>query len=144
MKKYLWLLAISVVIQGCGVYGKYPQGSGGYDGSKNGGGTQTPNGGRQQAPPDDQYPTDRGSSTTQRNPQQSGRSANKDINISDIRLTNQYTIIYLTFTNNCEAGNYVDKNGKKQYSDGSNNIAWSNNSELIAANGARTFKFVKV
>ena len=61
MKKYLWLLAIAVVIQGCGVYGKYPQGSGGNGGSS-GGGNQNPNGGRQQTPT--QYPEDRSGGNT--------------------------------------------------------------------------------
>ena len=127
MKKYLWLLAISIVIQGCGVYGKYPQGSGGDDSSKTGGGTQSPNGSRQQTPTDTQYPTDRGGSTTQNTPQ-TGRSADNGITIGDIRLTNQYTILYLTFTNN---------------SNNVNNIAWAKTSDLISANGARTFKFIK-
>ena len=143
MKKYLWLLAISVVIQGCGVYGKYPQGSGGYDGSKTGGGTQNPNNGRQQTPTDDPNSTDRGSSTNQGGTQ-TGRSANDNISVGNIRLTDQYTILYLTFKNDNQAGNYQDKNGKQQYSDGVEQIAWSNTSQLIAANGARTFPFRKV
>lgn len=129
MKKYLGLLAISIILQGCGALGRYPQGSGGYDDSKSGGGTQNPNGGRQQTPTDDQYPTDRGGSSTPQNTPQTGRSANQDITVGDIRLTDQYTILYLTFTN---------------HSQNVNNIAWSNTSELIAAEGARTFRFVKV
>ena len=141
MKKYLWLLAIAVVIQGCGVYGKYPQGSGGNGGSS-GGGNQNPNGGRQQTPT--QYPEDRSGGNTNQGGPQTGRSANKDIVVGDIRLTNQYTILYLTFTNDNQAGNYTDKNGKQQYTDGVENIAWSNTSQLIAANGARTFPFQKV
>ena len=140
MKKYLWLLAISVIIQGCGVLGKYPQGSGGYGGSS-GGGNQNPNSGRQQTPT--QYPENRGGNTTQNTPQ-TGRSADKGIKIGNIRLTDQYTILYLTFTNTSKAGNYTDKNGNEVYDNGSQDIAWSNISELIAANGARTFKFVKV
>lgn len=143
MKKYLWLLAISVVIQGCGVYGKYPQGSGGYDDSKTGGGTQNPNSGRQQTPEPTQYPNDRGGSTNQ-GKTQTGRSANDNISVGNIRLTDQYTIVYLTFTNDNQAGNYRDKNGKQVYSDGIENIAWSNTSQLIAADGARTFAFQKV
>ena len=141
MKKYLWLLAISVVIQGCGALGKYPQGSGGY-GGPSGGGSQNPNGGRQQTPT--QYPEDRSGGNTNQGGSQTGRSANKDIVVGDIRLTNQYTILYLTFTNDNQAGNYTDKNGKQQYTDGIENIAWSNTSQLIAANGARTFPFQKV
>jgi OmpA-OmpF porin, OOP family len=142
MKKYLGLFILAITFQSC-MLGRYPQGSGGYDDSKSGGGSQNPNGGRQQNPPDDQYPNDRGGSTNQ-GKTQSGRSANDNITVGNIRLTDQYTIIYLTFTNDSKPGNYIDKNGQKQYSDGSNNIAWSSISELIAANGARTFRFVKV
>ena len=127
MKKYLWLLAIAVVIQGCGVYGKYPQGSGGNGGSSGGGGNQNPNGGRQQTPT--QYPDDRSGGNTNQGGSQTGRSANSDIRVGDIRLTNQYTILYLTYTNS---------------SHNTGSIAWSNTSQLIAANGARTFQFVKV
>jgi OmpA-OmpF porin, OOP family len=141
MKKYLGLLAISIILQGCGALGKYPQGSGGYDERNKDGGTQNPNGGRQQTPTDDQYPTDRGS-TSQGRPQ-SGRSADRHITVGDIRLTNQYTILYLSYFNYDKPGYYKDKQGREYYDDGSHDIAWSNTSELIAANGARTFRFVK-
>ena len=49
MKKYLGLLILAITFQSC-MLGRYPQGSGGYDGSKTGGGNQNPNGGRQQTP----------------------------------------------------------------------------------------------
>jgi OmpA-OmpF porin, OOP family len=140
MKKYLGLLFVAVALQSC-MLGRYPQGSGGYDESQNGGGSQNPNGGRQQIPQDDQYPTDRGS-TNQGRPQ-SGRSADRHITVGDIRLTDQYTILYLSYFNYDKPGNYRDQQGNQRYSDGSHNIAWSNTSELIAANGARTFRFVK-
>ena len=139
MKKIFLLLSISMLLQGCL---KYPQGSGGYD-DKQGGNTQTPSGGRQQAPEPTQYPDDRGGSTAQRNPQQSGRSANKDIKVGDIRLTDKYTILYLTYTNSDKPHDYKDEKGRQQYSDGSQDIAWSDASELISADGARNFKFVK-
>lgn len=139
MKKIFLLLSVTILLQGCL---KYPQGSGGYD-DKQGGNTQTPSGRRQQTPEPTQYPDDRGGSTTQRNPQSSGRSANKDIKVGDIRLTDKYTILYLSYTNSDKPYNYKDKNGQQQYSDGSQDIAWSNTSELISANGARTFKFIK-
>ena len=139
MKKIFLLLSVTFFLQGCL---KYPQGSGGYD-DKQGGNTQTPSGGRQQAPERTQYPEDRGSSTTKRNAQSSGRSANKDISVGEIRLTDKYTILYLSYTNSDKPYNYKDKNGQQQYSDGSQDIAWSNTSELISANGARTFKFAK-
>jgi OmpA-OmpF porin, OOP family len=140
MKKYLGLLFLAITFQSC-MIGRYPQGSGGYD-DKSGGGTQNPNGGRQQTPTDDQYPTDRGGSTSQRVPQ-TGRSADNHITVGDIRLTDQYTILYLSYVNTDKPRNYTDKQGRQQYDDGSHDIAWSNISELIAANGARTFRFIK-
>jgi OmpA-OmpF porin, OOP family len=144
MKKYLWLLAISVVFQGCGVFGKYPQGSGGYDGKNSGntGGTQNPNGNDrpqnspQQTPQPTNYPNDPQS--------RSGRSADKDLVVGNIRLTEQYTILYLTFTNSKQAGEYQDRaTGKTVYDDGTQDIAFQQSAILIAANGARTFKAVK-
>jgi OmpA-OmpF porin, OOP family len=140
MKKYLGLLFVAVALQSC-MLGRYPQGSGGYDESQNGGGTQNPNGGRQPIPQDDQYPTDRGS-TNQGRPQ-SGRSADSHIRVGDIRLTDQYTILYLSYFNYDKPGYVTDRNGNRVYDDASHRIAWSNMSELIAANGARTFRFVK-
>ena len=139
MKKYLGILAITVLLQSCGVISRYPQGSGGYEEKQGGGGNQNPNGGRQQTPTDDQYPSDRGS-TNQGGQSTGGRSADRGITVGDIRLTDQYTILYLTFTNNSRP---QYRNGQR-VNDGSNNIGWHTNAELIAANGARKFRFVKV
>ena len=143
MKRIIWLFTISILLQGC--FGTYPQGSGGYDGTDSGnkGGNQTPNGNDrpqkypQQTPQEPQsYPND---------PQErSGRSADKDLVVGNIRLTNQYTILYLTFTNKSQAREYTNKNtGKTVYDDGTQNVAFQQNAVLIAANGARTFKAVK-
>ncbi len=143
MKRIFWLFAISLLLQGC--FGKYPQGSGGYDGSNTGnsGGSQNPNGNDrpqnypQQTPQEPtNYPTEPQSRT--------GRSADKDLVVGNIRLTEQYTILYLTYTNRNQAGESRDKRtGKTVYNDGTQDIAFQQSAVLIAANGARTFRAVK-
>ena len=143
MKRIFLLLTISILLQGC--FGKYPQGSGGYDGSNTGntGGNQTSNGGdRPQSYP--QQPSQAPSNYPNDPQARSGRSADKDLVVGNIRLTEQYTILYLTFTNRSQAGEYRDKaTGKTVYSDGTQDIAFQQSAILIAANGARTFKAVK-
>ncbi len=151
MNNLFLLLFISIILQSC----MYPSGSGGYGGGNtnggntnggNSGGNQTPNGNDrpqnypQQTPREpENYPT-----TPQTNPQsRSGRSADRDLVVGNIRITDQYTILYLTFTNSDVAGTYRDKNGKTFQTDGSQNIAFHDNAMLISANGARTFRAVK-
>lgn len=139
MKRIFFLLTISTLLQGC--FGTYPQGSGGYDGSNSGntGGNQNPNGGDrpqtypQQTPSN--YPNDPQS--------RSGRSADKDLVVGNIRLTEQYTILYLTYTNNLQPRRFKDNNGNTQTDDGSINIGFHDNATLISANGARTFRAIK-
>ncbi|MES2516483.1 MAG: OmpA family protein [Bacteroidota bacterium] len=142
MNKLFLLLGLSLLLQGC--LGTYPQGSGGYP--TNGGNT---NGGNSGSTGGNQYPT--GGDRPQTNPQQSdpnnypsnpqtdSRSADRGVSVGDIRLTNQYTILYLTFTNT-STPQY--KNGQL-VDNGVNNIGFHTNAQLIAANGARTFKFIK-
>jgi len=139
MKRILFLLTISTFLQGC--FGTYPQGSGGYDGSNNDntGGNQNPSSGEQpqkypqQSPSN--YPT---------NPQTgNGRSADDNLKVGNIRLTDQYTILYLTYTNTNTPKTYRDKNGRTITDDGSQSIAFQQNALLIAANGARTFRAIK-
>lgn len=143
MKRIILLLAISILLQGC--LGRYPQGSGGYDGTNtsNSGGSQNPNSNNrpqnypQQTPREPQtYPND---------PQaRSGRSADKDLVVGNIRLTEQYTILYLTFTNTHKPTQYRDRNtGQTVNDNGNQSIAFHDNAQLIAANGARTFRAVK-
>ena len=66
------------------------------------------------------------------------RSAEQDVQVNDIRLTNNYTILYLTYT---ERGRReVDNRGKvvpNRY------ISFDSRARLVAANGARIFQFIK-
>ncbi|MEA5460613.1 OmpA family protein [Arcicella sp. LKC2W] len=144
MKRLFLLFSVAILLQSC--LGTYPQGSGGYptnggnsDGGNSTGGNQYPSGNdRPQTTPQSEptnYPSTPNSGV--------GRSADKDLVVGNIRLTDQYTILYLTFKNTHQAGNYQDKNGKSYYDDGTQNIAFQENAILIAANGARTFRALK-
>lgn len=139
MKRIFFLLTISTLLQGC--FGTYPQGSGGYDGSNSGntGGNQNPNGGDRPQTYPQQTPTNYPNEPQSR----SGRSADKDLVVGNIRLTEQYTILYLTYTNNLQPRRFKDNNGNIQTDDGSINIGFHDNATLISANGARTFRAIK-
>jgi OmpA-OmpF porin, OOP family len=152
MKKLFLLLFIPIILQSC----MYPAGSGGYgggnpNGGNTGGNTNGGNSGGNQTPSDRDRPQTYPQQTPQEptnyptNPQsRSGRSADKDLVVGNIRLTEQYTILYLTFTNRNQAGETYDKRtGKTGYTDGTQDVAFQQNAVLIAANGARTFKAVK-
>jgi OmpA-OmpF porin, OOP family len=122
----------------------YPAGSGGggNTGGGNTGGNQTPNDGDRPQNYPQQTPQE--PSNYPSNPQsRSGRSADKDLVVGNIRLTDQYTILYFTFTNNYVPQTGRDKNGKTTTDDGSQFVAFQENAVLIAANGARTFRAVK-
>lgn len=139
MKRLFLLFSVAILLQSC--LGTYPQGSGGYptnggnsDGGNSTGGNQYPSGNdRPQTSPQsnpNNYPS---------NPQSGSRSADRSITVADIRLTSQYTILYLSFTNT----NSPQYQNGKMVNNGVNNIGFHTNSQLIAANGARTFKFIK-
>lgn len=122
---YFLLLLLAGIMSACS-FGSYP-GSGGYP---SGGGQQYPSSGRQT--PDDTYPNS-GSQPG------SGRAADPGVTVNSIRLTRDYTILNLTFTNRNQpvyTGN--------QRSDGGEYIEFDPAGRLVAANGARTFAFVKV
>ena len=146
MKKLFLLLGISFLLQSCM---KYPAGSGGYGGGDsnggNTGGSQNPNGNDRPQTYPQQTPQEPTNYPSNPNPQsRNGRSADKDLVVGNIRLTEQYTILYLTFTNRNQAGEYRDKTtGKTVYDNGNQNIAFHDNAQLIAANGARTFRAIK-
>jgi OmpA-OmpF porin, OOP family len=144
MKQLILLFILTITVQSC-QFGSYPQGSGGYPsgGGNTNGGNSGGNGGDrpqnypQQTPQEPtNYPT---------NPQsRSGRSADEDLVVGNIRLTDQYTILYLTYTNRHQPGQYIDKRtGQTVYDDGTLNVAFHDNAQLIAANGARTFRAIK-
>jgi OmpA-OmpF porin, OOP family len=139
MKRIFLLLLSSVILQSC----MYPAGSGGYGG---GGNTSGGNSGGNQTPDDRDRPqqTPQESTNYPNTPQsKSGRSADKDLVVGNIRLTDQYTILYLTFTNSNVPQTGRDKNGRTITDDGSQFVAFQENAVLIAANGARTFRAVK-
>jgi OmpA-OmpF porin, OOP family len=141
MKKLFLLLGISILLQSCM---KYPAGSGGYGGGDsnggNTGGNQNPNGNDRPQNYPQQTPQEPTNYPSNPNPQsRSGRSEDKDLVVGNIRLTEQYTILYLSFTNNRQPGNYQDS----FYNDGHQEIAFHDFAQLISANGARTFKVIK-
>lgn len=68
-----------------------------------------------------------------------GRSADPGVQVLDIELTPDYTILYMTFTDRDQPR--YDSQTKKQLPNGV--IAIEPNGQLIAANGARTFRFIR-
>jgi OmpA-OmpF porin, OOP family len=148
MKQLILLFILAITVQSC-QFGSYPQGSGGYPsggGNTNGGNSGGNGGDRPQSYPKQtpQSSPEEPTNYPQTPQSRSGRSADKDLVVGNIRLTDQYTILYLTFTNQNQAGEYVDKKtGRTVYDDGSQNVAFQQNAVLIAANGARTFRAVK-
>ena len=104
--------------------GSYPSGY------PSGGGQQYPPSGQQS--PDDTYPNSG-------NQQGTSRPADPGVTVNSIRLTKDYTILNLTYTDNSQPK--YDRNGK-QLSTGT--IGFDPTGYLVAANGARTFAFVRV
>ncbi len=122
--RHLFLLsALIVVVSSCTI-GTYPGGGSGY-----------PSGGNY--PPGGNYP----GNTYPGNSQPSGpsRSADKGVSVRSIRLTPDYTILDLTFTNN-DPPKY-DQNGRVTSNDV---IGFQSTATLVAANGARVFRLIKV
>ncbi|MVM40598.1 OmpA family protein [Spirosoma sp. HMF3257] len=122
-QRYLIFLFLAGLTSAC-TFGSYPTG---YPSS---GGQQYPSGGQQS--PDDTYPNS-GSQPG------SGRTADPDVTVNSIRLTKDYTILNLTFTDNSQP--IYDQNRRPLPS--GNTIGIDPNSYLVAANGARTFAFVR-
>lgn len=111
MQKLLLFLGLSLSMTSC-YLGQYPSSGG------SGGGTSSPTPGN--LPP-----------TT-------GRSADPGVKVTDIRLTNSYTVIYMNFQDKSQP--QYDRNGRLL---SSNFIAFHPSGQLVAANGSRTFRFVK-
>jgi OmpA-OmpF porin, OOP family len=126
MKYAFIFLAISVLASSC-TLGTYPGGGYGYPQ----GGNYPANGGN---PSDGTYPNG-GSSQ----PTAPSRSADKGVTVRNIRLTRDYTILDLTFTDNSQPR--YDQKGNVMISQ--ETIQIDPNANLVAANGARLFKFIR-
>ncbi|QMW01284.1 OmpA family protein [Spirosoma foliorum] len=116
------------------MFGSYPSGY------PSGGGQQYPSSGQQS--PDDTYPNSgnqSGNYPNSGNQPGTGRTADPDVTVNSIRLTPDYTILNLTFTDNSQPK--YDQNRRPLPS--GNTIGIDPNSYLVAANGARTFAFVR-
>ncbi|MCX6218712.1 MAG: OmpA family protein [Spirosoma sp.] len=82
--------------------------------------------------PDDTYPNSG-------NQPGNGRAADPGVTVNSIRLTRDYTILNLTFTNKNQPR--VDKNGEPADREF---VEFDPSGQLVAANGARKFGFLKV
>ncbi|ADB36120.1 OmpA/MotB domain protein [Spirosoma linguale DSM 74] len=106
------------------MFGTYPSGY------PSGGGQQYPSGGQQS--PDDTYPNSG-------NQPGNGRPADPGVTVNSIRLTQDYTILNLTYT---ERGKpRYDQNGRLIPT---GYIEFDPAGQLVAANGARKFGFLKI
>ena len=109
--KYLYFLLVAAVLTSCG-FGSYPSGGG------------NTGGGQQKQPPS-------GGSTR-------GRSADVGVSVNNVRLTNNYTILEITYY---ERGQPKYDQNNRQIATA--NIAFHAEARLVAANGAREFRFIK-
>ncbi|GAA4457738.1 hypothetical protein GCM10023189_28940 [Nibrella saemangeumensis] len=60
-----------------------------------------------------------------------GQTNDPSIRVNDIRLTSNYTVLYMTYTNG------------SPYSSGASSISFRPDAKLVAADGVRTYSFVK-
>ncbi|MFD2935582.1 OmpA family protein [Spirosoma flavum] len=121
-KRYLIFLFLAGLTSSC-MFGSYPSGY------PSGGGQQYPSGSQQS--PDDTYPN------TSNQPS-SSRPADPGVTVNSIRLTRDYTIVNLTYTDNAKPR--YDRNGRPT---STGTIGFDPAGYLVGANGARTFAFVK-
>jgi len=121
-KRYLLFLLLAGLTSSC-MLGSYPSG---YPSS---GGQQYPSSSQQS--PDDTYPN-AGNQPTR------SRSADPGVTVNSIRLTKDYTILNLTFINTNPQQR--DRNGQPT---GQEYIEFDPAGQLVAANGARKFGFLK-
>ncbi|GAB4055236.1 hypothetical protein GCM10028810_66640 [Spirosoma litoris] len=105
------------------MFGSYPSGY------PSGGGQQYPSSGQQS--PDDTYPNSGNQPGT-------GRPADPGVTVNSVRLMRDYTILNLTFTNKNQPGR--DRYGQPT---GQEFIEFDPAGQLVAANGARKFGFLK-
>lgn len=122
-QRYLIFLFLAGLSSSC-TFGTYPSGY------PSGGGQQYPSG--RQNYPDDAYPNAGNRAAT-------GRPADPGVTVNSIRLTKDYTILNLTYTDTNQP--VYDQNNRLK---STGTIGFDPTGYLIAANGARTFAFVKV
>lgn len=118
MKKLLCIVAFLPLFQSCVTPYQTGSNGNGTNGSSSGG----------------NYP----SSQPSNYPNGNGRAADKGVKITNIRLTDQYTILYVTFLNTNRT--YQNQQGG---GNGIETIGIKTSAQLIAANGARAFRFVR-
>jgi OmpA-OmpF porin, OOP family len=128
MKQSLLFLALTLSLSSC-LYGTYPGG-----GSPSGGNYPDNGGNYPGNTPDDSYPGRGGQSQ----PDGPSRSADKGVTVRGIELTRNYTVLYLTFTDKSQPK--YDRDGKRV---STSLISFKNSANLVAANGARVFRFIK-
>ncbi len=132
-QRYLLFILLAGLTSSC-MFGSSPFGG------PSGGGQQYPSGGQQS--PDDTYPNSGNSypnsGSQGGNQPGSGRAADPGVTVNSIRLTPEYTILNLTYTDNSQPR--YDQN-RRPISTGT--IGFDPLGYLISANGARTFAFVK-
>ncbi len=130
-QRYLLFLLLTGLNSAC-MFGSYPSGY------PSGGGQQYPSGGQQS--PDDTYPN-RYPNTYPNSGSQpgSGRAADPGVTVNSIRLTRDYTILDLTFTDQSQP--QYNRNNKLI---STQTVGFDPMGYLVAADGARTFAFVKV
>ena len=132
-RRYLGFVLLAGLSSSC-MFGGFPSG----------GGQQSPSGGQQY--PDDSYPNtgntypNSGNSPNAGNQPGNGRPADPGVTVNSIRLTQDYTILNLTF---------IDKrnpqyNQQRQMISDPFTIGFDPNGYLVSANGARNFPFVRV
>ncbi|AKD54161.1 OmpA family protein [Spirosoma radiotolerans] len=121
-QRYLIFLFLAGLSSSC-TFGTYPSGY------PSGGGQQYPSGGQQA--PDDTYPN-------AGNQRGTGRPADPGVTVNSIRLTQDYTILNLTFTDKSQP-----RYNQNRQLMSTETIAFDPTGYLIAANGARRFTFVK-
>ncbi|UFH53990.1 OmpA family protein [Spirosoma sp. KNUC1025] len=120
MRHYYFIFLVLTGLTSSCMYGSYPSG----------GGQQYPSSG--QSSPDDTYPGSSGQAGTP-------RPADPGVTVNSVRLTKDYTILNLTFTNKRQP--HYDQNGQP---DDQEFIEFDPAGQLVAANGARKFGFVRV
>ncbi|MBD2757813.1 OmpA family protein [Spirosoma validum] len=127
MRQHYFLFLLLTGLNSACMMGSYPSGY------PSGGGQQYPSGGQQS--PDDTYPNSYPGTGNQPG---NGRAADPGVTVNSIHLTKDYTILNLTFTDKSQPR--YNQNGQLI---STNTIEFDPAGQLVAANGARKFNFIK-